>query len=41
MIDKLDEGERLEKGVEKQNIHYSDSNYSDKLRGQSPFKNKT
>jgi predicted nucleic acid-binding Zn-ribbon protein len=30
MIDKLDEGERLEKGVEKQNIHYSDSNYSDK-----------
>ena len=31
-IDKLDEGERLEKGVEKQNIHYSNSKSSDKLR---------
>ena len=29
-IDKLDEGERLEKGVEKQNIHYSNSKSSDK-----------
>ena len=30
-IDKLDEGERLEKGVEKQNIHYANSKSSDKL----------
>ena len=29
-IDKLDEGERLEKGVEKQNIHYANSKSSDK-----------
>ena len=30
MIDKLDEGKRLEQGVEKQDIHYSDSSDSGK-----------
>ena len=34
-IDKLDEGERLETGVEKQNIHYSNSKSNDNIM--SPF----